>query len=136
MTDLTATQLEDFRTDIADTGTPPAFTDAELQRLYARAGEIYNRAILLSIDQLIVSAAKFADYTQNQSAEKKSQVIAHLLKVRDIWQMRSDSDTASAQTTTRIVPLKVTRRSKEFPDDGYNYRRNNARSNELDDDSG
>lgn len=83
MADLTAAQLEDFRADIGDVGDTPAFTDYELNRLYQRAEESYYGAVIMAIRQLRANAAKFADYTANQSEEKRSQVFTQLGKLLD-----------------------------------------------------
>lgn len=116
MAELTVQELADFRADIGDTSG--VFTDAELQRLYARASEDYDTAILYAIDQLIANASKFADYTQNQSQEKKSQIFDHLLRLRSIWKSKVDAAAAaeSAATQVRIVGLShVPPRRKNKP---------------------
>lgn len=113
---LDADQLTDFRGDIGDTNS--VFSDAELQRLYARASDDYNTAVVGAIDQLIASASKFADYTQNQSQEKKSQIFEHLLKLRAIWQKKVDdaAAVAAAPSQVRLVGRKwVPPRNKEKP---------------------
>lgn len=98
---LTAEELQDFRDDIADVNG--VFSDVEIQRLYTRAGESYNKAVVRAIDQLIANSAKLSDYTQNQSQEKRSQVFDHLLKLRSIWQGRAEDDDARLKRTARIL---------------------------------
>lgn len=111
---LSIVQLEDFRADIGDTATTPAFTDPELQRLYVRAGENYNRAVLLAIEQLIANAAKFNDYTQNESQEKKSQIFDHLLRLRAMWE-----DKVNTKKQVGIVGLKsIPPKCKDKPGGG------------------
>lgn len=75
---LTVDQLADFRADIADEGGSPAFSDAELQRLYARTAEDYDGAVRLARRQLWANAAKFSDYTAGLSGEKRDQIFQHL----------------------------------------------------------
>ena len=116
--DLTAVQLNDLRNDLGDTGVTPAFPDAELQRLYLRTSEGYTATVILGLDQLIMNTAKFADYTQNDTEEKKSQVFTNLLKVRAIWQKRLDDETAAVVVLPRTVVMTRLRpvwRSKGSP---------------------
>lgn len=115
MAELTVEQLDDFRADIGDTGNARAFTDAELQRLYKRAGT-YNKAVLMAFNQLISSTAKFTDYTQNDTQEKKSQVFDHLMDTRKIWAalVEGESSTGGKKRQVAVVGLNPerTRRSK------------------------
>ena len=81
--ELTPDQLGDIRADIGDTGATPAFSDAELQRLYERAGDDWDLLKYLAYNQLVSVAAKRVDYTANMSEEKASQVFTHLKQLRD-----------------------------------------------------
>lgn len=84
---LTAIQLSDFRADIGDTGSSPAFTDDELQRLYTRADDDEALARVYAIRQLIAHAAKFSDYTVGQTSERKSQIFDHLVtRLLPLWE--------------------------------------------------
>jgi hypothetical protein len=80
--ELTADDLADLRGDLADNGDTQAFTDAELARLWVRAGGDLTAATLLAVRQLLANAAKFNDYALGQGArdEKKSQIFDHLVK--------------------------------------------------------
>ena len=119
MAELTDAQIDDLRNDLGDIKNPPAFPDDELQRLYTRATEGYTATVLLGLDQLIANTARFADYTQNDSEEKKSQIFANLLKVRAIWQKRLDDEVAAAvpssRRTSTLVNLRPVWRSKSGP---------------------
>jgi hypothetical protein len=95
MAELTSDQLTDLRGDIGDTGDPPAFTDTELQRLFTRAEEDYDTTVLLALRQLLGNAIKLADYTQNASQEKRSQVFSHLKSMVAYWE--GIVDTGSTQ---------------------------------------
>ena len=84
---MTATQLADLRGDLADTAATPAFTDAELQRLWQRAGGRHKQTAALAIWQLLMQASRLHDYMLGQGAtdQKKSQVTAHLKeRLRDL----------------------------------------------------
>jgi hypothetical protein len=112
---LTIDQITDLRNDLGDNKTPPAFSDAELQRLYTRSDDNYSKTMVLGLDQLIMDAAKFSDYTQNETQEKKSQIFDHLLKVRAIWQGRVKDETLAATKTVRMTKLRPVWRSKGTP---------------------
>jgi hypothetical protein len=88
---LTDQQLQDFHADIGD--ADHAFTDDELHRLYERASNNYEKAIVMALDQLLSSAAKFNDYTQNASSEKRSQIFQQLTELRHIWQEKISANT-------------------------------------------
>ena len=92
MAELTDDQLTDFRADIGDTGTPSAFSDDELQRLYTRAEESYNLAVLMAFRQLLGNTWKFTTYRQNQSSENKSDVFKHLQEMVKHWQVIVKAD--------------------------------------------
>lgn len=78
---LSEEQLADLQADIGIADDEQVFTDQELQRLFARAGEVYNKALVFALRQLRTNAAKFTDYTQNASSEKRSQMFEHLSKL-------------------------------------------------------
>lgn len=75
---LAPTTVAELRLDLGDTGTPPAFTDAELSALLARAGNNGRLALAQGLWQLLTQAARLNDYTIGQSDEKRSQVFAQL----------------------------------------------------------
>lgn len=106
MSELTEQQLIDLRADLGDTGATPAFTDAELQALWDRAEESHTKTVLWGFDQLIASATKFTDYTQNETQEKKSQIFDHLLKLRSLWKDRLAQDVIDARA---VSPSSLTR---------------------------
>lgn len=77
---MTADQLADLRGDLADTAASPAFSDAELQRLWQRAGGRHKQTVALAIWQLLMQASRLHDYMfgQGASEQKKSQVTRQL----------------------------------------------------------
>lgn len=84
MTNLTTQQLEDFRIDL-DLPVNAVFTDAELNRFYARASEDYDTAKVYALRALLASAAKLHDYKAGQSSESLSQVVDNMRKnLRDM----------------------------------------------------
>lgn len=84
MTNLTTQQLADFRIDL-DLPVNAVFTDAELNRFYARASEDYDTAKVYALRALLASAAKLHDYKAGQSSESLSQVVDNMRKnLRDM----------------------------------------------------
>ena len=80
MATLTQTQLKSMRRKIADTAET-AWDDGELNAIYTEAGSDFNEAIAICFEELMGNAAKFADYTQNESSEKKKQIFDNLGKM-------------------------------------------------------
>jgi hypothetical protein len=80
VTAATATQLADLRGDLADTAALPAFSDADLERLWQRAGGRHKQTLALAVWQLLMDATRLHDFMLGQGAtdQKKSQVTAHL----------------------------------------------------------
>ena len=82
---LSADQLTDFQADIGIGSDAAVFTDAELNRLYARASDDYDLAVAMAFEQLMSTAAKLNNYVAGSTAEEKSQVFAQLEKMADRW---------------------------------------------------
>jgi hypothetical protein len=79
----TATQIADLRADVRDTGTPQAFTDAELTRLLVREFGDNDRAALIAIDRLLLDSARFNTYALGQATESKADLREGLAAARD-----------------------------------------------------
>lgn len=119
----TETQRTRLRRDIGATVT--SLSDDDADDIYTEAGEEYTDADsikaytrVLAIQGLLASSAKLADYTQNQSAEKQSQVFDHLMKLLALWEKKLSMATAAASPNgaarfggMRRKPKKI----KEFP---------------------
>jgi len=109
---LSAAQLTDFQADIGIGSDAAVFTDAELNRLYARASSEYDLAVAMAFEQLMSTAAKFNDYTAGYTAEKKSQVFAQLEKMADRWAAKAGYGAPSVVAGTieqdLIEPFSVT----------------------------
>lgn len=88
----------------ADTGSSVSvFDNDEVDALFVEAAESYTdtasivaQTRVLAIQRLFASSAKLADYTQNQSAEKQSQVFDHLAKLLALWEKKLAMATAAA----------------------------------------
>lgn len=117
-----ALDYDDFRADIGDANS--AFADADIDTLETRAiakygaDAAYEGARLMAVNQLIANAAKFSDYTANESSDKKSQVFKNLLELRKIY--KSDLDDAIEDAAGSSVRMGRGRikppRRKELPD--------------------
>lgn len=85
---LTPDQLTDLQADLSIDATESVFSNAELERLFVRAGEDYDRTLVLAWRQLLASAARFNDYTAGQTSEKKSQVRDHIKDTLEYYEDR------------------------------------------------
>lgn len=110
---MSSDQITDFRSDINDpNGT--VWSEAEIQRLYTRASENYNGAMVFAIDQLLMAHSdKWVSYTQNMSKEEREAVWKHMMDMRKIWQDRYEKDLRVAQT--KVVGLRLSRNPKSRP---------------------
>lgn len=117
MADLTAKQIERIRRKIGDVGIvqsdgskKTAFQDPEIQDEYDDAGGDFNKTILALYEDLLGSAWRFHDYTQNQSDEKKQQIFKNLESAAKWWRQKVADDTATAAKATlvpRIIGVEV-----------------------------
>jgi hypothetical protein len=111
----------------SDTGTTvTVFTADEVDAIFVEAGETYTDAAaigaytrVIGLRRLLASSAKLTDYTQNQSAEKQSQVFDHLRALLTFWQSEANNAVAAGVTTSaarfggqRRKPARL----KEYPD--------------------
>lgn len=117
-----ALDYDDFRADIGDENE--SFADADIDRLEIRATTKYGAAVayegarLLAVNQLFANAVKFADYTANDSSEKKSQKRDGLLKLRAIYkdELTEAIEGAAGASVRMGRTVKKPSRSKEWPD--------------------
>lgn len=110
MATLDADQLTDFRADIGDDGS--VFTNAELHRLYTRAGSDYTAAVVLALRQILMNAAKLHDYSLVSSSESKSQVFKNLHDMLTYWESKAQTSQQVKIVGMRVVPPRV----KDEPD--------------------
>jgi hypothetical protein len=103
-----------LRLMIDDTGTPPVFTDPELELFYAQSGSNLNRTALSIIRVLMMRGAKYTDYVQNQSQEKRSQVFSNLEKMYGIYQ----AELAQGAQQVRIVGVRSIPPNRKATPDG------------------
>lgn len=119
---LTAEQLADFQSDLGIGSDGTVFTDAELQRLYTRADEVYETAVYLAWRQIMAQATAYIDYKVAQTEEKRSQVWEHIKAMVAHWS--EESDAASGSQGALLLGLNVIpTRTKEEPADAFVERR-------------
>lgn len=107
---LTSQEIEDFRNDIGDENK--AFSADEIQRLYVRGGS-YDGAIVLGIEQLLASIAKFNDYKMNMSDEDANQAFNNLQDLLEVKHSRARK--AKSKSSVRLVRLSRSRKSGDKP---------------------
>jgi hypothetical protein len=101
---LTTDQLTDMQADLGIGSDEGVFTDAELNRLYARANDDYSSAVVLAIRQLTMNAAKLNDYTAGQTSESKSQIFKNLKEMLAYWEGKAQSSTQVKIVGMSYVP--------------------------------
>jgi hypothetical protein len=116
MTTILADEVVTLRRKINDKGQQ-AFSDPELDELWVEAGENMSMTIFLCLEELAIDAARFADYTQNETKESRSQVFDHLMnKLLPYWKAKAAAEITPLTGVSRIVGTKVVpRRSVERP---------------------
>src|SRR5438046_3076803 len=113
-------QRERLRADLG--ADDDALTDAEIDDAFTRATDqrgdnpfaVEAAARVLVLQQLIAGAAKRADYAQNQSSERRSQIFDHLLALRAIYEgdVRTALDSAAQWGGLRRKPTRI----EDYPD--------------------
>jgi hypothetical protein len=81
---MTTDELDDFRADLGDQNTPPAFSDDEIQRLYVRSDDSFAKTKLLAINQLLMNASKLYNYVSGHTRQEQQVIFDNLLKMREI----------------------------------------------------
>lgn len=126
---LTADQLSDFQSDLGISDDEAVFTDAELERLFTRAGEVYATAVYYAWRQLAAQSVKYVDYQVAQTRVSRSQVVAHIKEMLAQW--KAESDAASGTTGALFLglnPIPTLSTSKDEPEDLITERRREYRS--------
>ncbi len=92
---LSSDQTTDMLADLASGALNDVFTQIELDRLYARAGEDYNLAVYYGWRQIAGDAARWVDYQVAQTKVSRSQAFAQITTMLELW--ASDSRTTANQ---------------------------------------
>jgi len=123
---LTTDQLSDFQSDLGIGADEAVFTDAELERLFERADEVYASAVYMAWRQLLAASTKYIDYRVAQTEEKRSQVYQHIKDMVDHWQAESDKAT-NVQGVRMVGLTEIPPRWKEEPATADSERRKQLR---------
>jgi len=97
-----------------DLGLPDdgsVFTDAELDRLYTRAGDNYAKAVYLAFRQILANAAKLNDYRIGSSSESKSQVFKQVQGMMAAWAVEAGVGTTAPPLQTGVLILDFAEKS-------------------------
>lgn len=113
---MTPEQLALLRTRIGDTGTPPAFTDDELQALWLASGGSLTGTTVAAYEAMIAKTWMMTDYTQNASQEKASQRFDHLNKMLQYWRGKLADENAAAKNQVKMARLRTSpKRNRDTP---------------------
>ncbi len=121
----TATQRTRLRADLGLADDESVFTDAEVDELFARAGEqygdpevVYACARLLGVDQLIArTVPQMTKYRQGESSEDPTPILQGLRGLRALYADALQSAIAASSGSVRIMGLRrKPTRLKEYPD--------------------
>lgn len=85
-----------------------AFSDAELDALYADAALNFFLAIAYGFRVLMSNAAKFDDYVAGQTQEKKAQIFSHLKDMEAMYQQWAFAGQQVQFTSLKGVPPRLT----------------------------
>jgi hypothetical protein len=111
---LTAEQLADLQADLGIDDSETVFTDADLERLFVRAGEVYPTAVYYAWRQLLAASTKYIDYRVAQTEEKRSQAYTHIKEMVAYWKAESEDS-----TNTKGVAIaglnEIPARWKDYP---------------------
>lgn len=108
MTTITGPEEISFRAKLGNGGR--GFATPDLDRIWVEAGESMTKAILIALEELMVDAARFNDYTQNDTQEKRSQVFDHIAKVLvPYYQKKVDAEVLAANPRNKAARIYGTR---------------------------
>lgn len=121
---IPATTLNDLQNDTGIGIDESVFSDAELDRIWTRVAgaandaQRYDAALGLIYRQLLANAVKLADYTQNASQEKRSQIPKNLKMMYDLYRPALDAALGRSKQMARatLKPRKHQERTRPRPD--------------------
>lgn len=72
-----------------------AYSNEELQGLIDETGSV-NGAVIACLEELTMETARFYDFTQGETSEKKSQVFKNLMALLDSYRAKETADNEAA----------------------------------------
>lgn len=97
---LTADQRTDMQGDLGISDDESVFTNAELDRLYTRAGSSYNLAVYFGYRQLLAQANKFFNYTEGMTKVERKQMRDNIADSMEFWK-------AEGKQQARMIGLNL-----------------------------
>lgn len=108
MTTITDVEVLTLRRKIGRGGK--GFSDPDLDSIWVEAGERMTKAIWICFEELMNDAARFNDYTQNETQEKRSQIFDHIAKVLvPYWHKKTEDEIAAENPTGRAARVMGTK---------------------------
>ena len=104
---MSSDQLTSARQFLADQGTPPAFTDDELNANYDLASQNFFMGLYYGVIQLVMNSSKMVTYTQGQTSIQRGQTAQNLITMQEkFYQLAMSS--AQVQTAGMMpVPPRL-----------------------------
>lgn len=126
MTVISAQEEITLRRKVGNGGR--GFSTPDLDSIWVEAGESMNKAVLICFEELMNDTARFNDYTQNDTQEKRSQVHDHIAKnVVPHWEKKVAAEEAGSKAVRimgiRVVPPRQMERPSTDPGDCNDWRR-------------
>lgn len=106
MTAITTADRSYIRRKIGDTAVTPLFSDSDLDTIWTDAGESRMKAVVECLQELMVNAAKFNDYTLGQTSEKKQQIFQNLQMMVAYWQEQVGSAAQYKMVGLNAIPTR------------------------------
>lgn len=88
-----------------------AYSNEELQGLIDETGSV-NGAVIACLEELTMETARFYDFTQGETSEKKSQVFKNLMALLDSYRAK---ETADNETKSKGSGVSVGKRTVARP---------------------
>jgi hypothetical protein len=129
MTTITAQEEITLRRKLGNGGR--GFSTPDLDAIWVEAEESMSKAVWICFEELMNDAARFNDYTQNDTQEKRSQVFDHIAnKLVPYWKNKVELEAAGSKAVRiyglRAVPTRRVDLPTTDPDRIDDWRRRNG----------
>ena len=109
MTTITAQEEITLRRKLGNNGA--GFSTPDLDAIWVEGGESMTQAIFICFEELLNDTARFNDYTQNDSSERRSQIHDHIAKnVLPYWLKKALLENTEDNRHLRAVKIMGIRR--------------------------
>lgn len=104
MTTMTAQDEVNFRRKLGNGGR--GFATPDLDAIWTEADGSMSKALWIAFEELMNDAARFNDYTQNDTQEKRSQIFDHIAgKLVPYWKAKAELEDTAANQEKRAVKI-------------------------------